>query len=305
MLPALLMAQGPAGGLRRFIVDEGHLSQRRTGQHLGQEPLLLLPGRVRLDLDGRLLLLELHLFPHFVQVFADLRLAGVFQCRIAIDLQIAQHRVAHRGLELPAAAGKIGLLKIMVDRGEVAPLVLIPFLLRLLAQYLLQSQVAALLAELQEVDFAVFIEGEELVIDLRLFGVAALGQDADHLPGDADRAEKLQHAHPLVALFHIEAVHILIGLDRLTDAIGHVGAAERFPLGGKLRPRGQDRHEVRRKGIDPAPGLGADDALHGDLHDSQLRPLGRALRRHKVVQHRQAGRTARRHAGAIVPLAQL
>ena len=122
---------------------------------------------------------------------------------------------------------------------------------------------------------------------------------------DARRVKEFQDAYALVPLLHIIAVHILIGLDRITDPLGKVRLTQALPFLGKLRAFGRNGHKVRREGIHPSPGFGADDPFRRDLFDPEIAALEYLLRGDDIIQHRQARRASPGHAGTVFPLPQL
>jgi len=87
------------------------------------------------------------------------------------------------------------------------------------------------------------------------------------------------------------------------DALLKMRVAEVGPLGGELGIRPQQRHKVGREGRVPPAGLGANDAVGRDIHQAQR------LLRHNIhvdqyiIQHREIGRLAARHTGAVGLLA--
>ena len=111
---------------------------------------------------------------------------------------------------------------------------------------------------------------------------------------------------PLVALLHIEPVHVLKGDDGSMDALFQVRVTQVRPLGSKLGVRLQQGHKVIRKGSVPSAGLGAHKTVRRDLHQPQrlLRHDIHALEH--IVQNSQIGRLAAGYAGTIgaLPCAQ-
>ena len=55
--------------------------------------------------------------------------------------------------------------------------------------------------------------------------VAVLRHDAGDIAGDAAGIKILQHADALIALLHVEAAHVLIAGDGVTDALIQMGHA--------------------------------------------------------------------------------
>ena len=153
------------------------------------------------------------------------------------------------------------------------------------------------------IDLGELIEIQKFIIDAVFQAVVALRDEPGNCSRDLDRFVILEHRDALVALLHIELVQELIRNDRRVDALFQMSVAQVGPLGRKLGVRLQQRHKVGRKGRVPPAGLGADDALCRDLHQSKR------LLRHNVdvdediVQHRQIWRLSARHTGAVSALA--
>ena len=248
--------------------------------------------------------MQLDLLPHPGELLSDVGGFRHLQLGIAVYLDIAEHRVAAGGRQLRAAALLIGALKMVVGSRERVALVVRPLLARGLAQRLLQKRVAALLAELDKVHLAALVELHKLVIELHLLA-RSLGHDADDMTRYREGVEELEHADALVALLNVVAVHVLIRLDRLADALGQMRLAQAVPLVGEFRALLEKGHKVGGKGIDPAAGLGADNQLGGDLHHAEIYPHGDGGGGNEVVQHGQAGRFALEHTRAGFLLSQL
>ena len=89
------------------------------------------------------------------------------------------------------------------------------------------------------------------------------------------------------------------------DALLQMGLAEIRPLDGKLGVLLQQGHKVGRKGRVPSAGLGAHNALGGDIHQPQ-RLLGNDVHPvQDIIQHRKVRRLAARHTGTVSTLAAL
>ena len=303
----LLVLMHPARLGGRAVIDKADLQGvgHRLREDARDQALILLLGRLGLELDGLIGRLELDVLPHLAEVLLDLVGVGGDQLLIAVDLQIAEHGVAAGGRELLAAAGGIRLVKFMIRRRKGALFVDRPLLVELLTQYGLQLGVAAALCKLDEVDLAVLIERDKFVIELDLVTAVALGQDAGDDALDGVRAEEFEHADALVALEDIEAVQIFIRLDRVVDALGDVRLAQMLPLGGELAVLLEDGHEVRREGRGTSAGFGADNLLDRDGHQTEVDHRGGLVRGKKIIQHRKRGGFAVRLAALGFLLTQL
>ena len=267
------MSIGPSGGLRRLVVEKGHLQGLwgRLREHLGEQvplPGLLLGGQ--LHVDGLLLLLEGDLLPGPGHRPPDLLAADAPKAGVAVDLHVGQHGVPHRGGEPPAAVVLIGPAEVVVGGGEAAALLVGPGVAHPLAHQLLEPDVAARLGELDEVDPAAPVKIDQLIVQLGLPGVRPLGQDAGHMGVDAVRLKILEDADPLVPLRHIVAVQVLIGGDGVPDALLQLGLAQLFPLEGKLRLLFHQRHKVPGEGLGTPVRLGAHHKLQRHLDGTQI-----------------------------------
>ena len=303
------MAVGPVGDPGVLVVEKGgpeHL-QLSLGQEPGEEAgaFLLRLGRGKPDVDGLLLLLEGDLLPDLGHCALDLLGAFPQKGVIAVDVEIGQQGISGCGGEAAAALGLIGLVEVVEGGGEIPAVLLAPGLAGGLAQGLLEGGVAPRLGELQEVDAAVLVEVHELVIELDLTAAVPDGQDAGDLGADGVGVKELEHAHPLVALLHIEAVAVLPGLDGLPDALLQVGLAQPLPLAGKLRVGAHEGHEAPGEGLGPPQGLGPHHELQGDLDGAQADGAAQLLLPHEFAQDGQVGLLSSGRAGAELLLAPL
>ena len=107
------------------------------------------------------------------------------------------------------------------------------------------------------VHFGQLIEIQKLVVDLILKVISAGGDEPGDCARDLDCTVILEHRDPLVALLHIEPVHVLKGDDGGMDALFQMRVAQVRPLGSKLGIRLQQGHKVIRKGSVPSAGFGA------------------------------------------------
>ena len=297
MQTSALVILYPAGLRRLGVVYEGHLHdvvRGHDGLDLREQALLLLLWRVGLELDGVGLVGQLDLLPHLGQLgLYRIRVDGR-EVMIAVYLDITEHGVADGDAQLLSSGGDVGLFKEIVHGRKFLLLILRPLFVGSLPHRLQKGLVAALFLELDEVDPACFVEFEVFVVALNVLVVGLFGQDAGNVGLHAVGLEEFEHADALVALFDIIAVHVLVYLDGLADALAQVGATELLPLIGELGGLFEYGHEVGREGVDPAAGLGADDEPHGYLDEAELLCGHRFFGGDKVVQHGQAGRPAGR-----------
>ena len=192
MLSAALVRIDPSRLLRAAVIQKRDLEHGgRGGQHLLDQSGLLLVGRVELDLDLGLLLLQSDLLPHLAQILLDIGGIGHAELMIAVDLDIAEHRVRNGRLQLLSPALQIRLLEVVVDSGKLLALILGPLLVGRLAEQLLQHHIAALFGELDHIELAALIKVDELIVQLHLFVSGARGKNTGDLADDVDRSEEL------------------------------------------------------------------------------------------------------------------
>ena len=307
----LVMRTHPCADLGVVLVEEHHpqLTGLLAGAEdiqLGQQRLCGALGRFQRKLHAMGLGEHLHLVPQLFQVLPYLRRGGVVGVGVAVHRQVHQQRITGGQPQGSAAQGFELLVEHGVEGGKVQPVILRPCLAAGLAHQRLQLAVAAQLGEMHIVHLGQLIEIQELVVDLIFQILGAGGDEPGDRARDLDGAVILEHRDPLVALLHIEPVHVLKGDDGSMDALFQVRVAQVRPLGSKLGIRLQQGHKVIRKGSVPSAGLGAHKAVRRDLHQPQR------LLRHDIhtlehiVQNSQIGRLAAGYAGTIgaLPCAQ-
>ena len=306
---AELVLAGPGAGLRRALVDEGHLEvggRRRTDarQDALDQRFLLFGGLRRLDAEGHgvVVLQRQHVVPQGVQLLAQLVRGTVGQFFPGIQPQQKQQHVAGGAAQPVPAVGREGLAHPVVQRKDIGPVVVVPGFLGAFAHQLLQARIAAGLGKAQRIGPDQRVIAHELIVHAHR-GVLAV---AGHHPGDvghhAAGAEKLQHADPLVALLHIEFAHILKAAHRVADALVQMGDAEGGPFGGELGPHIQQRHEIGGKGGGTPRRLGADHQVQRHFDQAQRQLVFHLHVLEQVVQHRQVGRLPGGSFFAVVPL---
>ena len=225
---------------------------------------------------------HLHIRPHGLQAFDELRKGDVLQGIEGVDLEPHQKGIRRRGVQSVTAQLAEGLLEKEEAGKEAAPLFLRPGVVRLKAQGGLELGKAAGLAEGEAVELRELIELQEFIVALDLRVLTVDGNEADHIAGDGGGAVAFQHADPFVALLYIKPAQVFVAADGIPDAfVSQMGRTQPHPLGGKFAVLREEGHKVCGKGALPSAGLGADDALRGDLDDAQVHPSGD----HGVVQN--------------------
>ena len=304
-LDPLFVAPHPGAVLGIVLVQEHHLELAGLAEDVQLVQQRLTAGLwLQRKLHGVGLGQDLDLIPQLGQVFPHLAGGGLAGIRIPVDREVHQQRVA-RGQPQGRAAQRIELLAEHGIQGrKVQPVVIRPTLAGGLADQRLQLCIAAQPGEPDIVDLAQLIKIEKLVVDL-VFQRVVPGRNK---PGDrarnGDRLVVFEDRHPLVALLHIELVQVFVGNDGGVDALLQMGLAENRPLGGELGVLFQQGHKVGRKGRVPPAGLGAHNALGGDIHQPQ-RLLGNDVHPvQDIIQHRKVRRLAARHTGTVGTLAR-
>ena len=302
-----VMGAHPCAVLRVVFVQEHHpqftglCKDIQFGKQRFARPLL----RLQRKLHGLRLGQHLDLVPELFKVRFHLTGRCVAGVRVPVDRQIYQQRIPCRQAQLFAAHGGELLVEHRIEGRKIQPVIIAPALARSLAHQRLQLCIAAQLGKMDIIDLGELIEVQKLIIEPVFQAVVALRDEPGNCSRDLDRFVILEHRDALVALLHIELVQELIRNDRRVDALFQMSVAQVGPLGRKLGVRLQQRHKVGRKGRVPPAGLGADDALCRDLHQSKR------LLRHNVdidediVQHRQIRRLSACHTGTVSALSRL
>ena len=247
ILPAPLMPSCPCRAEGISVMHKSHLGSFRLSAQNFLDDARLLFLRVKLNVNGIPLLPEHDLFPHLGKRVPDYLRASAPQSRISVDLHIGQHRVSGCFPKIAAAPALIRLAEKHIRRRKAAPLLLRPCLFRKLPDQPLERRVAARVREFDEIDPAQPVEVQKLIVELCIG--APFRQDTENTPRYLRRVKKFQNTDALVPLLYIEAVHKLERLDRFLDAFFQMRVAQVLPFGGKLRPRFEQRHKIRGKGI--------------------------------------------------------
>ena len=265
-LAPLIMRAHPCADLGVVLVDKCHpqLAGLLAGAEdiqLGQKRLCGALGRFQRKLHTVGLGKHLHLVPQLFQVLPHLCRGGVVGIGVAVHRQVHQQRITGGQPHGSAAQGFELLVEHGVEGGKVQPVILRPCLAAGLAHQRLQFVIAAQLGKMHIVHFGQLIEIQKLVVDLIFKVIRAGGDEPGDRARDLDSTVILEHRDPLVALLHIEPVHVLKGDDGGLDALFQVRVTQVRPLDSKLGIRLQQRHKVIRKGSVPSAGLGAHKAV--------------------------------------------
>ncbi len=267
--------------------------------------LLFLLLRLRADGDGLRGGQELHIGPHRRHGLGQLRRAEAPQLLEFIHPQPHQQGVRRRDVQLLAALLPEGVPEVGEPGHEMLPLLRRPHVVRLEPQGRLELGEPARTAEVDPVELRQLVGGHEVVVGLYRRLVGPDGNHPDDVGGDGGRAVAFQHADPLVALLDVEPAQVLVAPNGVPDAlVPQVGGAQLHPLGGELRVRVQQGHEVGGEGAAPPGGLGAGDLLGGDLQHPHVRPSGHHVLVQDLVQDRGVGVLAPDHPLLVVFLAK-
>ena len=262
----LVMRTHPCADLGVVLVEEHHpqLTGLLAGTEdiqLGQKRLCGALGRVQRKFHAMGFGEHLHLVPQLFQVLPHLCRGGIVGVGVAVHRQVHQQCITGGQPHGGAAQGFELLVEHGVEGGKVQPVILRPCLAAGLAHQRLQFVIAAQLGKMHIVHLGQLIEIQKLVVDF-IFQILGAGRDE---PGDRardlDGTVILEHRDPLVALLHIEPVHVLKGNDGGLDALFQMGVAQDRPLCRKFGIRLQQGHKVIRKGRVPSAGLGAHKAV--------------------------------------------
>ena len=123
----------------------------------------------------------------------------------------------------------------MIAGFQIADLISGPLVAGLFVKQRVQALKAALAAKVDEVDAAVGIEPEKLLIHAVPLGVLRLRQNPGDVGLDRHRVERAHDADALVALDNIEAIVVLIGEHRIAQAVFHDVVVEDAPLEREFR----------------------------------------------------------------------
>ena len=269
MLAAQIVGGGPGAGLRRALVDEGHMDVVQPQQV--EKTRLAFGGRCfradhRVGVGG-----GDEVFPHVFQTFFQRCGPQAAQVAVPVDLQPNQQCFFRRHGQAVAAQLEEDLAEVVEAGAEAAAVLLRPILVRRKAHAGGQLGKVTGLGEHDIVELGMTVEVQKLVVSHDLRVVAELGQNAVEHGVDAGSAIVFQYAQPLVALLDIEVAQIFIADQGITDAlVAEMVAAQADPFGGKLRALRQQRQKAGREGGGPAGNLHADKAFHRDLRLADL-----------------------------------
>ncbi len=122
-----------------------------------------------------------------------------------------------------------------INGTEFEQILVRPHFARGFSDCLLQFCKTALLREPDVVDRRGLVKVQKFIVYVVFFFTGPFRNNAGDISGDGDNTEIFHNADPLVALLHIEFVHIFIGFDGITDALIHVDAAQIRPFAGEFR----------------------------------------------------------------------
>ena len=273
---AVLMALDPGADPGVELVDECHIQFFKGVEQIEDIALAIHHGlHLHPCAAGH------HVGPEGLEGFFQFGGGHAAQILVGMDPQPHQQSLFGQdvlGLAGGADGGK-GVDKVVEIGVEGAALRILPDLAGFLAQGGKQCLVIAGAAELDGIEFGVFVELHKFVVCPDPGIVRERRDDADDIAGDTGGAEVIQHGDTLVALHHVELTQVLKTLDGVLDTgVTQMGSAEVDPLDAKLGIRTQQGFERGGKGRDTASGFGADDGMGGDLHHADvLMGVGRAF----------------------------
>ena len=280
---AALMLIDPAGGIAAAGVDEGGAQTLADGME-GEQGLF---HRV-LQHKGHPGVFQpvAYLLPDHGQFPGDL--GGQLALGSLIAKQLHIYQESQGDVLLIGILPQTGIPEHIVKGAEIVDLLRAPRFPAGPPHGLHQLPVLSRSPEHQEIQPCHLVEVEELVVGGHLRVVGGPGQKPGDHRRNGDGPKVFQHAHPLVAFHHIEAVEVFHRFDGVPDSFIQVGLTEGRPLACKLAVSLQGGIKAGGKAVAPQLVAGTHDELAGHLHHAQaLPPHGKFLR--IAGQHLQAG----------------
>ena len=133
--------------------------------------------------------------------------------------QVREKRVAAGSVQVRAARALVERAEVLVGGGELAHGFVGPGGAKAAAEKRGQPPVGALARELDVIGWRCSPELEELAVESALRGVPLLGEQSRDLGFDGICAQIAHHGGAFVALLDVEAVHILVDLDGVAEAL--------------------------------------------------------------------------------------
>ena len=269
-----------------MIIDKGAAKRIRDAAKHGVEQRLLLFCRL---IDQRCRLarsLNDKLRPDFDDLLRKLRGRKIHALGIAEHLNIFKEGVGggQRILRMP-----ICLLKTVIAGMKIGDFISGPFLSRVFAEHGVKALIASLMREVNEVDFAVGIELQELLIDAITHGILRFRQHAGDIGLDAYCVQRAHDADTLVALDNIKSIVVFVSDDRIAQAICDHVVIEGIPFVGEFGSGIQQRQKIARKCRRAAARSGSFNIFKWNLNQSE-RHLREAIELgNDLTEHRQRG----------------
>ena len=278
----------PAGGLRIFLIDEGHrqLTICILLCKTFEKGTVLLED-IRGFHETDLLRLLQEFMPDLIEVRIDFLRRDMLEILRAIDAKIDEKGITASDVESSAPLSQKALREAEEVRLDIIAHFRRPRFLHGQSEYLTELLIATLLRKADAIDAAHLIEIDELEVDAVRLVIGMLWQQSDDIREDGYHAGKARNRYALVALLHIEAPHVLVHEDRIPDALLNSRIIERRPLHRKLGLRRQQRHEITGEGLLAAMRLRAGDVGDRNLDQSDMVLCEYALRIHDIIERRQ------------------
>ena len=140
--------------------------------------------------------------------------------------QVREKRVAAGCVQVRAARTLVERAEVLVGGGELAHGFIGPGGVKVTAEKRGQPPVGALARELDVVGWHCSPELEELAVESALRGVPLLWEQPRDLGLDGIGAQVAHHGGALVSLLDVEAVHVLIDLDGVAEALRGLDGVE-------------------------------------------------------------------------------
>ena len=278
---AVLVALDPGADPGVELMDKGHVQLFKGVEQVEEIALAIHHGlHLHPCAAGH------HIGPDGLEGFFQFGGSHAAQILIGVDLQPHQQGFLRQnvlGLAGGADGGKC-IYKVVEIGVEGAALRILPDFAGFLAQEGQEGLVIAGAAELDGIEFGVFVELHKFVVSTDPGIVRERRDDADDIAGNTGGAEVIQHGDTLIALHHVELAQILKTLNGVLDTgVTQMGGAEVDPLDAELGIGTQQGLERGGKGRDTASGFGADDGVGGNFHHANvLMGVGRAFHQNIV-----------------------
>ena len=296
------MRIGPRRSSGCLLIDKCHFqlgrSQRKQLAQQGQRFLFM--AGLHFQFNILFLLEKLEFLPGLHNQVPKLIGCLFIDCIISVKRNECQKGISLRDLQFAASLRVILGDKAGIQGAEFQQFVLCPHLSPLFSRRFHQLCEASFLGKPDIVNRGILIKIHKFIVNLIFFLFGTLRNNAGHIARNGDSAEVLHDADTLIALLHIEFIHIFISFNGVTDALVLLALTEIDPLGRELRIFIENRHKIARKRTAPPHCLGPYDLRYGYLHQTQRHLMISAFLRHDIIQYLQGWLYPPKHPGLII-----